>query len=75
MSLTCYVNVYVMDGTVLPEAATRDFESLASAVRQFVRLRGGVWPNRLNSWVLAAEPLLVRVFGFAAVRNETRENR
>jgi hypothetical protein len=57
------------------DMVTHDSKPNFCRVRQFVRLRGGVWPNRTDSWVSAAEPLLVRVFGFASVRNETRENR
>jgi hypothetical protein len=60
MSLAFYVNVYVTNGTVLPEAATRELLVPCVRVRQFVRLREGVWPNRTDSWVWAAEPLLVR---------------
>jgi hypothetical protein len=40
----------------------------ASRVRHFVRLRRIVWPCRWNSWVLAAESLLVRCAGTSVAK-------
>ena len=55
--------------------ASHDSKPNFCRVRQFVRLRGGVWPNRRDSLFWAAELLFIGNRRHSAARNKTLQNR